>query len=82
MYSYAMGLCSGIALGERVLSGGEAERDAYLAMLAAGSSRPPIELLRAAGVDPTEPAAVEAAALLMDESLSQMEALLAARSAP
>jgi oligoendopeptidase F len=82
MFSYAMGLCSGIALGDRVLAGGAAERDAYLAMLAAGSSRPPIDLLRAAGVDPTDPAAVEAAARLMDESLSQMEALLAARSAP
>lgn len=79
MYSYAMGLCAGIALGDRVLRGGAAERDAYLAMLSAGSSRPPVELLRAAGVDPTDPATVEAAARLMDESITQMEALLAAR---
>jgi oligoendopeptidase F len=79
VYTYTGGLCSGIALGERVLGGGEAERDAYLGMLAAGSSRPPLELLRSAGADPSDPAVVQAAARLMDESLSQMEEILARR---
>lgn len=79
VYTYAGGLSSGIALGERVLSGGEVEREAYLDMLRSGSSRPPLELLRGAGVDPSDPAVIEAAARLMDESLSQMEEILARR---
>jgi len=79
MYSYAMGLCAGIALGDRVRAGGAEARDAYLGMLAAGSSRPPLELFRGAGIDPSQPAAVEAAAQLLDASLSQMEEILAQR---
>ena len=81
LYAYVGGLCSGIALGDRVLSGGEAEREAYLGMLRAGSSRPPLDLMRDAGVDPSDPAVVEAAARLLDESLSQMEQIIARRAA-
>lgn len=80
VYAYAMGLCSGIALGDRVLAGGAAERDAYLAMLSAGGSRPPLDLLRAAGVDASDPAVVAAAARLLDQSLAQMEEILARRA--
>lgn len=80
VYSYAMGLCSGIALSERVRTGDPAARDAYLGMLSAGSSRPPLELLRAAGVDPSRPEVVAAAARLLDESLEQMERILARRA--
>lgn len=79
VYSYAMGLCSGIALAERVRAGDPQARDAYLGMLSAGSSRPPLELLRAAGVDPSRPEVVAAAARLLDDSLAQMEAILARR---
>lgn len=82
VYSYAGGLSAGIALGERVLAGGEAERDAYLEMLQGGSSKPPLELFRAAGVDPSDPAVVGAAAKLLDDSLTRMEEILARRAAP
>ena len=81
VYSYAMGLCSGIALSERVREGTPGARDAYLGMLSAGSSRPPLELLRAAGVDPSQPEVVAAAARLLDESLGQMEEILSRRTA-
>lgn len=77
VYSYAMGLCSGIALSERVRTGDPAARDAYLGMLSGGSSRPPLDLLRSAGVDPSRPEVVAAAARLLDDSLGQMEAILA-----
>jgi oligoendopeptidase F len=77
VYSYAMGLSAGIALGDRVLGGAAAERDAYLGMLAGGGSRPPLELLRSAGVDPSDPATIEAAARLLDDSLTQMEEIVA-----
>jgi oligoendopeptidase F len=81
VYSYAMGLCSGIALSERVRAGSPEARDAYLGMLSAGSSRPPLDLLRSAGVDPSQPEVVAAAARLLDESLGQMEEILARRAA-
>lgn len=78
-YAYAMGLSSGVALAEKVQSGDPAARDAYLAFLSAGNSRPPADLLRAAGVDLTKPDAVNAAAKLMDRSIAEMERLLAKR---
>jgi len=80
LYSYAVGLCSGIALGDRVREGGEAEREAYLDMLRGGSSRPPLELLQAAGADPSDPALIRAATDLLDDSLTQMEEILARRA--
>lgn len=81
VYSYAGGLAAGIAFGEKVLAGGEAEREAYLGLLRSGSSRPPLELFRAAGVDPSDPAVVGAAARLLDDSLTRMEEILARRGA-
>ncbi|MGI5862168.1 MAG: oligoendopeptidase F [Myxococcales bacterium] len=77
MYSYATGLSSGIALAEKVQTGGKKAREAYIGMLKAGSSKPPVELLKDAGVDLTKPEAIEAAARLMDRTLAEMEKLLA-----
>ncbi len=81
LYVYATGLSSGIALSERVLTGGEKARDAYLGMLEAGSSKPPLEILKAAGVDLTRPDAIVAAARLMDRTLKEMRAILDRRAA-
>jgi oligoendopeptidase F len=76
MYTYATGLSSGIALAERVQSGDPTKRDAYLGMLEAGSSKPPLDILRDAGVDLTEPTAIEAATRLMGSTLEEMETML------
>jgi oligoendopeptidase F len=76
MYTYATGLSSGIALAERMRGGDPAAREAYLDMLRAGSSRPPLDLLKSAGVDLTKPEAIEAAARLMDRTITEMEKLL------
>jgi len=78
VFSYATGLSSGIALAERVRTQGAAARDAYLGMLSGGQSRPPLELLRGAGVDLARPDAIEAALRLFDDTLGEMEKLLAA----
>lgn len=75
-YAYSLGLASGVALAEKVQSGGAPARDAYLAFLSAGNSKPPVELLKAAGVDLTKPDAIDAAARLMDRSITEMERLL------
>ena len=76
VFSYATGLSSGIALAQRVSNGGPAARDAYLNMLRGGSSKPPLDLLRAAGVDLSKPDAIAGAAKLLDDSIKQMEAIM------
>ena len=76
VFTYATGLTAGIALADRITRGGAKARDAYLGMLKGGSSRPPLELLRAAGVDLTRPDAYHTVGKLMDATVAQMEKLL------
>ena len=61
VYKYATGISAALALAERVLSGGDAERKDYFAFLKSGGSRFPMESLKMAGVDMSSPAPVEAA---------------------
>lgn len=81
VFSYTAGMSSGIAIAEKVQKEGAPARDAYLQMLSSGSSKPPVELLKMAGVDLTKPQAIQAATNLMDELLDQMEEIIAKRSA-
>lgn len=76
VFTYATGLSSGIAIAEKVGSGDEKAQRAYLEMLSAGSSRPPLDILRSAGVDLTRPDAIQAAMRLFDEVLTELEQLL------
>jgi len=80
VYAYATGLSSGVAIAERVQQQGAPARDAYLGMLKGGSSKPPLELLKGAGVDLTKPQAIEAAARLFDQTLAEMEKILSKRA--
>ena len=59
VYKYATGLSAAVALSRRVLSGGQDELDAYLNFLKGGCSQDPLDLLRGAGVDMTQPDAVK-----------------------
>lgn len=61
VYKYATGLAASIALSEKVLQGGAEERESYLAFLKSGGSSFPIESLKKAGVDMSQPAPVQAA---------------------
>ncbi|MBW2530040.1 MAG: oligoendopeptidase F [Deltaproteobacteria bacterium] len=79
VFAYATGLSSGIALADRVKTGGATAREAYLGMLRGGSSKPPLVLLKEAGVDLTKPDAIEAAAKLLDQTLGRLETILAQR---
>jgi oligoendopeptidase F len=79
LYTYATGLSSGITLARRVKELGAPARDAYLAMLQGGSSRPPLELLKGAGVDLTKPDAIVEAARLLDKVVAEMEQIFAKR---
>ena len=77
VFSYAAGMSSGIAIAERVQKEGEPARQAYLEMLSSGCSKPPVELLKIAGVDLTKPDSLRASTNLMNSLLDQMEAIMA-----
>ena len=77
VFTYATGLSSAVALAERIAKNGEPAQQAYLGMLRGGCSKPPLELLKDAGVDLTKPDAIQSAAKLLDSTLSRMEQLLA-----
>ena len=75
VYKYSTGICAAIALANRVLEGGEKERDEYLSFLKRGGSMYPIENLKAAGVDMSGKESVKSAVGYFSRLLSQLEEL-------
>ncbi|MBQ0072316.1 MAG: oligoendopeptidase F, partial [Spirochaetales bacterium] len=73
VYKYATGIAASIALSQRVLNGGEQEKQDYLTFLKSGGSRYPLEALRVAGVDMAKPDAVKAAAEYFGKLLDRLE---------
>lgn len=73
VYQYATGISAALALSEKVMSGGEAEREAYLGFLKSGSSRYPIDILAAAGVDMRSPEPVTSAINKFGNLVDQLE---------
>ena len=76
VFQYATGYSAAIALSRKVLNGGEKELQDYLNFLSSGCSKSPIDLLKDAGVDMTDPAPVNEALKLFGELLDEMEALM------
>ncbi|TVS20250.1 MAG: oligoendopeptidase F [Planctomycetaceae bacterium] len=76
VYKYATGLAAAIALSQRVLNGGQTELDQYLGFLQAGCSQDPLDLLRDAGVDMSQPEPVETALKHFDTLVQQLDDLL------
>jgi oligoendopeptidase F len=76
VYKYSTDISAALALAERVLSGGEKEKEDYFCFLKSGGSRFPIESLKAAGVDMSSPAPVEAACLTFARLVDELETLL------
>jgi len=75
VYKYATGLSAALALSDRVLKGGVAERDQYLAFLKSGGSRFPLESLKLAGVDMAQPEPVRRALQVFAGYLDELETL-------
>jgi oligoendopeptidase F len=75
VYQYATGIVASMALSEAVLAEGEPARKRYLGFLGSGSSRFPLDTLKAAGVDLTTPQPVAAALQAFDRMVGQMETL-------
>ncbi len=76
VYSYATGLCSGIAIAERLKTGGDKAVEEYLGMLEGGCSKAPLDLLRDAGVDLSKPDAIESALQRFDRTVTELAELL------
>jgi len=76
VYKYATGVSAAMALAQRVLSGGEKEREDYFVFLKSGGSRFPIESLKAAGVDMSSPEPVNAACEAFGRLVDELEKLL------
>lgn len=76
VFTYATGLSSGIAFADKIVKEGEPAREAYLNMLKGGSSKPPLVLLKEAGLDLTKPEAIKSALDLFDKTLDELDELL------
>jgi oligoendopeptidase F len=76
VYQYATGISAAHALVDKVTTGGESARDAYLAFLSSGSSRYPIDVLKLAGVDMRSKEPVEAAMRHFSDLVTQLDELL------
>jgi oligoendopeptidase F len=61
VYQYATGISGALALANGVLAEGNPAADRYLGFLSAGSSKYPLDALKDAGVDLSQPEPVEAA---------------------
>ncbi|QQK76932.1 oligoendopeptidase F [Salicibibacter cibarius] len=73
VYQYATGYSAAVALSSKILEEGEPAVERYLSFLKSGSSDYPIELLKGAGVDMTEPAPIQAAMNQFETLLEQAE---------
>jgi oligoendopeptidase F len=76
VYQYATGIVASMALSEAVLAEGQPARERYLGFLGSGSSRFPLDTLKAAGVDLATPEPVAAAIKAFDGLVGQMEELI------
>ncbi|MDR0526438.1 MAG: oligoendopeptidase F [Spirochaetaceae bacterium] len=76
VYKYSTGISASLALAGRVLGGGKDEREDYFSFLSSGGSRFPIDSLKAAGVDMSEPEPVGAACAVFSGLVDELERLL------
>ena len=74
VYQYATGFCSAVAIAAQILESGDASR--YLTFLRTGGSMYPIDELKLAGVDLTQPETVRRALAVFSDSLEEFEKLL------
>ena len=74
VYQYATGFCSAVAIAAQILESGVISR--YLTFLRTGGSMYPIDELKLAGVDLTQPETVRRALAVFSDSLEEFEKLL------
>jgi oligoendopeptidase F len=76
VYQYATGISGANALANRILSGEDGAVEDYLSFLKAGSSVYPLDVLKMAGVDLTQPHAVEESFAVLSDMVDRLEGLV------
>lgn len=76
VYKYATGYSSAMAFARTVLSGDSNGTEAYINMLKSGGSRPPLDLLKSAGVDLRTPAPIRSALDVFASEVKELEKCL------
>lgn len=76
VFQYATGISGANALSKRILSGTPNAAQDYIDFLRTGSSKYPLDALRGAGVDLSQPAPVEAAFQVLASYVDQLEELV------
>ena len=79
VFQYATSISAGNMFADEILKGTPGARDKYLAILKAGGSRYPYELVKEAGVDLASPAPYKAIVARMNAIMDQIEAIQAKR---
>ena len=77
VYQYATCIAAASYFARSILSGGPKERDTYLAVLKAGGSDYPVDILKRASLDMASPAPYRAIIATFRDTLDQAEALTA-----
>ncbi len=76
VYQYATGVMASMALSDAVLKEGAPARDRYLSFLKAGGSDYPLNTLKKAGVDMTDPKTMNRAFQVFDHFVDEMEKIV------
>ena len=76
VYKYATGFSAAVCIADRILKEGESAVRDHIRFLSAGSSVPPIEALRYAGVDMSSPAPVQRAMKVFAQTVEELKALI------
>jgi oligoendopeptidase F len=74
-FQYAIGISAANAIAKRILSGTPNAAQDHINFLKAGSSRPPIEIFKIAGVDMTSTQPIEDAFTVLEEYIDRLETL-------
>lgn len=77
VYVYATGLCAAVSLSDKILTEGESAVKDYRKFLSAGCSVPPIEALKLAGIDMSQPEPLRKAMKVFKETVEKMKEVLA-----
>ncbi len=75
VYQYATSFSASVAIVQRILNEGESAVKEYKKFLASGCTKPPVELLKAVGVDLETDAPIKAAIDEMRKAVKELEAL-------
>ena len=72
VYKYATGIVSAAAISKDIFEGKEGALEGYMRFLSLGGSKPPLEILKEAGVDLTSSEPFEKAVALFSEAVSEL----------